>query len=136
MLEAIRKIEEELEEEKLEEEEINIIVAIDMLEAITKLEEELEEEKLEEDEISIIVAIEILEAIKKLFERISEDEINNVNDSAKMFARKKEVNPEAYCVRHHCQWPGPSHFDSQAQIQAKISMYQFYKNIPESSWIG
>ena len=56
-------------------------------------------EKLEE--VNIINAVERLGVMKKLFERISRDEMNNFIDSANVFARTRDVDPEADFVRHH-----------------------------------
>lgn len=84
-------------------------------------------EKLEEEEMNIIDAIEMLDATKKLFERISCEEMNSLIDSAAQFAKRMEVDPEADFIRHHRRRLGPSRYDSRAQSQADISMHQFYR---------
>ena len=58
-------------------------------------------EKLEEEEIHIIGAIEMLEVLKKAFERISEDEMKDFIGSAKVFARMREADQMTNLVRHH-----------------------------------
>ena len=60
-------------------------------------------EKLEEEVSNIIDAVEMLEAMKKLFERIFENKMNNFIDSAKLFAKMREVDLEADFFSHHCR---------------------------------
>ena len=51
--------------------------------------------------------------------------MNNFIDSAKVFARMREVDPEVDFVRNHRRRLGLSRFDSRAQSQTEISMCQF-----------
>ena len=52
--------------------------------------------KLEEEEINIIDAIEMLEAMKKLSERISEDEMNSFVDSASVCQNERSQSRGTY----------------------------------------